>query len=194
MRRVCVFCGSAEGRRPAYADAARALAAELCARGLGLVYGGGSVGLMGVLADGVLARGGEVIGVLPRGLASEELAHAGLSELRIVGSMHERKATMAALADAFVALPGGLGTFEETLEMLTWAQLGIHDKPVGVVNVAGYWDDWLHAHARAVEEGFVRPEFRNLLLSADTPAALLDRMVGWRAPAVRRAWLDASQT
>jgi len=194
VKRVCVFCGSAEGRRPAYADAARALATELCARGLGLVYGGGSVGLMGVLADGVLARGGEVIGVLPRGLASEELAHAGLSELRIVGSMHERKATMAALADAFVALPGGLGTFEETLEMLTWAQLGIHDKPVGVVNVAGYWDDWLHAHARAVEEGFVRPEFRNLLLSADTPAALLDRMVGWRAPAVRRAWLDASQT
>ncbi|HEV8473229.1 MAG TPA: TIGR00730 family Rossman fold protein, partial [Methylomirabilota bacterium] len=132
MTRVCVFCGSAVGVREEYAAAARDLAAELARRKVGLVYGGGSVGLMGVLADAALARDVEVIGVIPRPLASRELAHAGLTEMRVVGSMHERKATMASLVDGFIALPGGLGTFEETLEILTWSQLGIHDKPVGV--------------------------------------------------------------
>lgn len=180
MTRICVFCGSAEGDHPDYAGAARALAAELVRRKLGLVYGGGSIGLMGVLADSVLARGGEVIGVIPRALATEELAHAGLTELRVVESMHERKALMASLADAFVALPGGLGTLEETLEMLTWAQLGIQPKPVGLLNVRGYWDALLRQLAHAGREGFIRPEHLPLVLTADTPATLLDRLAAWR--------------
>ena len=194
MRRLCVFCGSAEGTRPAYADAARALGRELAKRGLGLVYGGGSVGLMGVLADTVLAEGGEVIGVIPGPLASRELAHAGLTELRVVGSMHERKATMARLSDGFVALPGGLGTFEETLEVLTWAQLGIHRKPVGVLNVEGYWDGLERMLGHAVREGFVRAEYAALLLVGRSAPELLDRFAAWHAPAVPRAWLDPSQT
>jgi len=194
MTRIGVFCGSSEGTRPDYADAARALAAELVKRKLGLVYGGGSVGLMGVLADTALAAGGEVIGVIPGPLASRELAHPGLTEMRVVGSMHERKATMAALVDGFIALPGGLGTFEETLEILTWAQLGIHRKPVGVLNVAGYWDGLLRMLSHAVGEGFVRRDYLALLLFADTPADLLDRFERWRPPTFPRAWLDPSQT
>ena len=150
MNRVCVFAGSNAGARPEYAAAARALATECAARGLGIVYGGGSVGLMGVLADAALAAGTEVIGVIPAPLATKELAHASLTELRVVESMHERKATMNALADGFVALPGGLGTFEETLEVLTWAQLGIHGKPVGVLNVEGYYDGLLRWLSHAV--------------------------------------------
>lgn len=194
MNRICVFCGSSEGTRPAYAEAARAVGMELARRGLGLVYGGGSVGLMGVLADTVLAQGGEVVGVIPRGLAGKELAHAGLTELRVVESMHERKATMASLADAFLALPGGLGTLEETLEILTWVQLGIHDKPVGVVNVEGYFDPLLKLLANAVGEGFLARDYLALLQFDDTPGALLDRFAAWRPPLVRRAWLGASQT
>lgn len=194
MTRICVFCGSSEGARPEYADAARALASELARRKIGLVYGGGSVGLMGVLADTALAAGGEVIGVIPGPLASRELAHPGLTEMRVVGSMHERKATMAALADGFVALPGGLGTFEETLEILTWAQLGIHRKPVGVLNVEGYWDGLLRMLSHAVREGFVRREYLALLLFADGPADLLDRIETWQPPTFPRAWLDPSQT
>ena len=194
MTRVCVFCGSSAGVRPAYADAARLLAAELLKRGLGLVYGGGSIGLMGIVADGVMAGGGEVIGVIPGPLASRELAHTGLTELRVVGSMHERKATMESLADGFIAMPGGLGTLEETLEILTWAQLGIHRKPVGVVNVDGYWDGLLRVLTPAVREGFVRPEYFALLLFADTPAELLDRFETWQPPAFPRVWLAASQT
>ncbi len=194
MKRLCVFCGSSEGARPAYAGATRALGDELVSRGLGLVYGGGSVGLMGVLADTVLARGGEVIGVIPGPLATRELAHAGLSEMRVVGSMHERKATMARLADGFVALPGGLGTFEETLEMLTWSQLGIHAKPVGALNVEGYWDGLRAMLAHAVAERFVRPEFAALLLFEPAPGTLLDRLAAWRPPALARAWLRPDQT
>ena len=194
MRRICVFCGSAEGARPAYRDAARALGRELAKRGLGLVYGGGSVGLMGVLADTVLAEGGEVIGVIPGPLATRELAHTGLTELMVVGSMHERKATMARLSDGFVALPGGLGTFEETLEVLTWAQLGIHRKPVGVLNVEGYWDGLERMLGHAVREGFVRAEYAALLLVGRSAPELLDRFAAWHAPAVPRAWLDPSQT
>lgn len=194
MKRICVFAGSSTGIRPEYAQAAQALAGELARRGLGLVYGGGSVGLMGVLADTALAQGVEVIGVIPGPLASRELAHSGLSDLRVVGSMHERKATMASLVDGFVALPGGLGTLEETLEILTWSQLGIHDKPVGLLNVAGYFDPLQGLLARAVAEGFVRREYLQLLLSAETPHALLDAFAVWRQPALIRAWLTPRQT
>jgi uncharacterized protein (TIGR00730 family) len=194
VTRVCVFCGSSDGARPVYGDAARAFGAELARRRIGLVYGGGSVGLMGVLADTVLAAGGEVIGVIPRGLASRELAHSGLTEQRVVASMHERKATMAALSDGFVALPGGLGTLEETLEMLTWVQLGIHDKPVAVLNVDGYYDGLLKLLATAVREGFVRREYFDLLLFADTPIEVLDRLATWQMPVVRRAWLRPAES
>jgi hypothetical protein len=148
---------------------------------------------MGVLADAVLRGGGEVIGVIPGRLASPELAHPRLTELRVVSSMHERKATMAALADGFVALPGGLGTLEETLEILTWAQLGIHRKPVGLLNVAGYWDPLLAMLAHAVREGFVRPQHAELLLASASPAELLDRLAAWRPPRFARPWLTPSQ-
>ncbi len=193
MSRLCVFCGSSAGDRPGYADAARRLGAELVARGIGLVYGGGKVGLMGVLADAVLTQGGQAIGIIPEPLVARELAHRGLTELRIVGSMHERKATMAALADGFIALPGGFGTLEETFEILTWAQLGIHAKPVGVLNVEGYWDGLRQLVGQAVAEGFVRPEYAELLMFAETPAALLDRFAAWRPPDIPRAWLDPSR-
>lgn len=194
LKRVCVFCGSNAGLSPAYADAARALALELVRRGLGVVYGGGSIGLMGVLADAALAAGGEVIGVIPKPMATPELAHTGLTELRVVASMHERKATMASLADAFVSLPGGFGTLEETLEILTWAQLGIHSKPIGVLNVEGYYDGLLALLTHALREGFLRPEFFELLLFADTPAELLDRLAAWQPPSFPRVWLSPSQT
>jgi uncharacterized protein (TIGR00730 family) len=194
MRRLCVFAGSAVGIRAEYADAARGLAAEMAHRGLGVVYGGGAVGLMGVLADTALAAGAEVIGVIPRPLASRELAHAGLTELRLVASMHERKATMASLADGFVALPGGFGTFEETLEMLTWSQLGVHAKPVGILNILGYYDGLLRWLSHAVGEGFLRRENLALLIFADSPADMLDRLASWRPAPGPRAWLDPSQT
>jgi uncharacterized protein (TIGR00730 family) len=194
MTRLCVFAGSAVGHRVEYAEATRELAAEMARRRLGLVYGGGSVGLMGVLADTALAAGAEVIGVIPRPIASKELAHAGLTELRLVATMHERKATMASLVEGFVALPGGFGTFEETLEMLTWSQLGVHAKPVGILNVAGYYDGLLRWLSHAVGEGFLKRENLALLLFADTPAELLDRMAAWRPPPGPRAWLAPSQT
>ena len=194
MSRVCVFAGSNAGGRPEYAAAARALAAECASRELGIVYGGGSVGLMGVLADAALAAGVEVIGVIPRPLATKELAHPGVAEMRVVDSMHERKATMNALADSFIALPGGLGTFEETLEVLTWSQLGIHGKPVGVLNVEGYYDGLLRWLSHAVGEGFVRREHLGLLLFADAPGELLDRFAVWTPPTGPRAWLKPTQT
>jgi uncharacterized protein (TIGR00730 family) len=193
VKRVCVFCGSAAGARAGYAEAARSLAAELARRGIGVVYGGGSVGLMGVVADAALAAGLEVVGVIPRALASRELAHAGLTELRVVESMHERKAQMAALADAFVALPGGVGTLEETFEVLSWAQLGIHTKPIGVLDVDGYWDALQRFLAHTVREGFVRAEYLELIQFASTPAALLDGLTIWRPPAFPRPWLTPSQ-
>ncbi|MBI3637534.1 MAG: TIGR00730 family Rossman fold protein [Candidatus Rokubacteria bacterium] len=193
MKRVCVFCGSAAGARPAYAAAAADLGDALAARGIGLVYGGGSVGLMGALADAALARGGEVIGVIPGPLARRERAHAGLHEMHVVDSMHARKAKMASLVDGFVALPGGLGTFEETLEILTWSQLGIHRKPVGLLNVAGYWDGLLRMLTHAVREGFVRREYFELLLSAETAADMLDAIAAWTPPPLPGPWLDASQ-
>jgi uncharacterized protein (TIGR00730 family) len=193
VTRVCVFAGSSVGRHPEYAQLARALAVELARRRLGLVYGGGSVGLMGVLADTALAQGAEVIGVIPEALATPELAHPGLSELRVVASMHERKATMAQLADGFVALPGGLGTLEETFEILTWGQLGIHDKPVGLLDVAGYWRHLADLLAHGVREGFIRAEHAEFLLVGDSPSALLDRLAAWRPPRLPRPWLKPSQ-
>jgi uncharacterized protein (TIGR00730 family) len=193
VTRVCVFCGSSAGARPEYAEAARDLAAELARRHLGLVYGGGGVGIMGVLADAALALGVEVIGVIPRPLAARELAHAGLTDLRVVESMHERKAMMASLSHGFIALPGGLGTLEETLEILTWAQLGIHQKPVAALNVAGYWDNLIRLLGHALTEGFVRREYAALLLFADSAGELLDRMAAWQPPTLPRAWLSPSQ-
>lgn len=194
MKRLCVFAGSSTGHRPEYAEAASDLAVALARRGLGLVYGGGSVGLMGVLANSALAAGAEVIGVIPRAIASKELVHTGLTELRLVATMHERKATMAALVDGFVALPGGFGTFEETLEMLTWSQLGVHAKPVGVLNAGGYYDGLLRWLSHAVSEGFVQRENLGLLLFGDTPAELLDALAAWRPPSGPRPWLAPSQT
>ena len=187
MKRICVFCGASEGSRPSYAEAARRFGTELVARGLGLVYGGCAVGMMGILAETVLGHGGEVIGVIPQRLVTRELAHSGLTELRVVDSMHERKATMASLVDGFAVLPGGLGTLDETFEALTWSQLGIHGKPVGALNVEGYWDGLRRMIEHAVRERFVRPEYARLLLFADTPAELLDRFAAWRAPEVLRA-------
>lgn len=189
MKRVCVFLGSSPGARPAYAAAARDFAAELVARDLELVYGGGNVGLMGILADAVLAAGGHVIGVIPGALVELEVAHTGLPDLRVVGSMHERKALMADLSDAFVMLPGGLGTFEEFFEVLTWAQLGMHRKPCALLEVASYWDPLRAMLAHAVEERFVRTEHLALLLASESPAALLDACADHRAPPVAK-WID----
>lgn len=190
MKRICVFCGSAVGTRPEYADAARVLAAELVRRDLGVVYGGGSVGLMGVLADATLALGGEVIGVIPRPLATRELAHPGLTRMHVVESMHERKALMASLVDGFVSLPGGLGTLEETLEILTWSQLGIHRKPIGLLNVVGFYDALLGLLNHAAAEGFVRRQYLGLFVSRTTPADLLDAIAAWTQPRIPGAWLD----
>jgi hypothetical protein len=186
--RFCVFCGSNHGVRPAYREAAEELARLLVARGDGIVYGGGSVGLMGRLADAALAAGGEVIGVIPETLATRELAHAGLSQMHVVGSMHTRKALMAELADAFIALPGGFGTFEELLEIVTWAQLGIHRKPIGVLNVAGYYDPLVQLVEHACREGLVREENRGLFVIAEEPASLLERMAAQRPPEVPK-WI-----
>lgn len=189
-RRICVFCGSSPGLDPAHLAAAREAGRALARRGLGLVYGGGSVGLMGAVADGALAEGGEVVGVIPRALQLRELAHAGLTSLHVVSSMHERKARMAELAHAFVALPGGMGTLEEFAEILTWAQLGLHAKPCGLLDVAGYYRPLIQFLDRAVEQGFVRPEHRELVLVDDRFEALLDRFDSWKPPAIER-WIDS---
>lgn len=183
MKRVCVFCGSSPGRDPRHREAAGRLAHVLVGRGLALVFGGGSVGLMGVLADAVLAAGGEAIGVIPHGLAAREVAHGGLLDLRVVPSMHARKSLMAELSDAFLALPGGFGTLEELFEAITWSQLGIHRKPIGVLNVGGYYDGLIGFLDHAVAEGFVSRENRGLVQIADTPEALLDRLTAHRPPA-----------
>ncbi len=192
VRRICVFAGSNSGTRPVYAATARELGAALCARGYGLVYGGGRVGLMGALADSVLDNGGEVIGVIPHGLAVKEAAHEGLSDLRVVDSMHERKAMMAELSSAFVALPGGLGTLEELFEALTWAQLGIHGKPCGVLNVDGYFDGLLEFIAHAVEQGFVRETHGAMLVVGSETEGLLDAIERYVPPRVEK-WLDRKQ-
>lgn len=174
-RRICVFTGSRHGVAPAYTDAAKELARDLVARGFGLVYGGGNVGLMNVLADTVLELGGHVTGVIPNALVSKEVAHRGLSVLRVVNSMHERKALMAELSDGFIALPGGVGTMEEFFEVLSWAQLGLHDKPCGLLNIAGYYDPLIRFLDHAMAEDFIKPKHRALLMVEKEPTALLDR-------------------
>jgi uncharacterized protein (TIGR00730 family) len=181
-KRICVFCGSSAGVHPIYAQAAQAVGRSLCRRGIELVYGGGNVGLMGMLADACLAEGGRVIGVIPQALVDKEVAHLGLTELRVVGSMHERKAIMADLSDAFVALPGGYGTWEELFEMLTWSQLGIQQKPCGLLNVNGYYDPLLELTDKAVAEGFLSEVNRDLLLSDDDPERFLDRLSAYSFP------------
>jgi uncharacterized protein (TIGR00730 family) len=173
IRRICVFCGSNPGRGERYRESAVSLGRALAARGVGLVYGGGKVGLMGAIADAALAAGGEVIGVIPKALVRRELAHRGLTELRVVDSMHERKALMARLADAFVALPGGFGTMDEFCEILTWAQLGLHRKPYGLLNVDGYFDRFLAFVDHGVAEGFIRADQRARLRVSARSSSLL---------------------
>ncbi|HEX4525616.1 MAG TPA: TIGR00730 family Rossman fold protein [Gaiellaceae bacterium] len=189
MERVCVFCGASSGRSPAYAEAARSLGRTAAARGLGVVYGGGRVGLMGAVADGALAGGGEVIGVIPQELLDRELAHGGLSELHVVGSLHERKALMAELAGAFVALPGGFGTLDELLEQLTWSQLGLHDKPIGLLDVEEYWRPLIELARHATAEGFVREADLAAIAVATDADGLLDRLERLaREPRPRPKW------
>ena len=182
LRRICVFCGSSPGRDPAFMAAARAVGTRLAERGIGVVYGGSRVGLMGALADAALDAGGEVIGVIPQNLVDRELAHTGLTELRKVGTLHERKAVMAELSDAFIALPGGLGTLEELAEVTSWAQLGLHTKPIGLLDVGDYWDPLLAWLDRAVETGFLAPVNRGLLDRATDLDDLLARFEAWSPP------------
>lgn len=182
LRRVCVYAGSSLGRRPEYAAAARELGTELAARGLELVYGGSNIGLMGVLADAALAAGGTVLGVLPRALFRREVAHTGLTRLYEVGSMHERKARMADLADAFIALPGGYGTLDELFESITWAQIGLHAKPIGLLDVADYFAPLRALVRHVVTEGFIPAVNAGLLLAASTPTTLLDQLAAYTPP------------
>lgn len=186
ISRLCVYCGSAAGRRESYAGAARELAGLLLQRNIELVYGGANRGIMGILADAVLAGGGRVCGVIPKSLVQHEVAHTGLTELRLTDSMHERKAMMANLADGFIALPGGFGTLEEIIEILTWAQLQHHEKPCGLLNVDGYFDALLTFIAHAGNEGFVRPQHRQMLLVAERPAELLQRFESYVPPKVEK--------
>lgn len=176
MQRVCVYCGSSEGNDPVFGDAAANLGACLAGQGIGVVYGGAAIGMMGRLADAALAAGGEVIGVIPDGLMMREVGHQGLTECHTVATMHERKALMASLADGFIALPGGLGTLEELFEMLTWAQLGYHDKPIVALNAGSYFSPLLDFLDHAVTSGFIDPAYRALLATADTPEAAVARI------------------
>ena len=192
MKRVCVFCGSRNGTRDQYVAAARRMGEGLARRGIGLVYGGGGIGLMGVLADAAVSAGGDVIGVIPKALMAREVAHRGLPDLRVVASMHERKALMAELADAFVALPGGFGTLEEFCEALTWAQLGIHRKPCGLLNVEGFFDPLLLLFDHAVRERFVSPDHRSLVVVEEDPERLLDALSRWEPPALER-WMGREE-
>lgn len=193
MKNICVYCGSNPGKLPEYRAEARRLGHELARRDLGLVYGGASVGVMGAVAEGVLEAGGSAIGVLPHFFATKEVAHHGLDELIIVNSMHERKARMAELSDGFIALPGGWGTFEEIFEMLTWAQLGHHEKPCGLLNVSAYYDDLFRFLERAIEQQFVKEAFRPMIMIDDAPAQLLDRFTTYQAPRVKK-WIRAEET
>ena len=190
---ICVFAGSNLGNDPAFPAAAHALGAGLVSRGYGLVYGGASVGLMGIVADAVLKAGGRVVGVMPQFLATKEIAHTGLSQLKITASMHERKEAMAELANGFIALPGGFGTVEEFFEVLTWAQLGLHAKPCALLNVSGYYDSLLSFLDTAVAERLLRPENRSLVLEASDPNALLDQMQAYTAPAITK-WISIDRT
>lgn len=186
MKRICVYCGSNNGNRPVYADAARGLARVLVQRGLEVVYGGADKGIMGLLADSVLALGGKIHGVIPEMLSDKEIAHQNLTELHVVSSMHERKTMMAALSDGFIAMPGGFGTLEEIIEIVTWGQLRMHTKPCGLLNIDGYFDSLLTYldHTRA--EGFLRPENRQMLLSDDNATGLIQQFDTYSAPLVEK--------
>ena len=189
MKNVCVFCGSSEGMCPVYAEAAKTLGATIAERGMRLVYGGGKVGLMRVVADAALAKGGEVIGVIPKALLEKEIGHEGLTELHVVGSMHERKMLMSDLSEGFVALPGGYGTLEEFLEVLSWAQLSLHEKPCALLNVGGFFEPLLTLFERAVEKGFVHPDHRSLVLADEEPAAILEAMERYSPPKTKK-WIS----
>ena len=192
MERICVFCGSSPGADPAYAEAAADLGRALAGRGLTLIYGGGHVGLMGVLADAVLAAGGRVTGVIPEALAAKELAHRGLTELRVVGSMHERKALMSELSDAFIALPGGIGTLEEWFEVWTWSQLGFQPKPCGMLNVAGYYDHLLAFLDHMTTERFLSPPHRSMAIVEERADRLLDRLASYQPPRAAK-WIERAE-
>ena len=193
IRRICVFCGSSVGSDPAYVEAARTLGQLFAREGIALVYGGGSVGLMGELADAVLAAGGEAIGVIPHALWAREVGHRGLTDLRIVDTMHERKAMMADLSDAFIALPGGLGTLEEIFEVWTWAQLGLHEKPLGFLDVNGFYAPLMEFLDRAVRARFVKEAHRAVAMVARDPEALLRRFENWEPPKVEK-WISRDET
>jgi uncharacterized protein (TIGR00730 family) len=193
VRRVCVFCGSSPGARPAYAEATAEVARALVAEGIGVVYGGGHVGLMGVLADTAMAAGGEVIGVMPQALVDREIGHTEISELRVVGSMHERKALMADLSDAFIALPGGAGTLEELFEVYTWAQLGLHDKPCGLLDVEDYFSGLVGFLDHAVHERFLREEHRAMLIVEREPRRLIGRLAEFEPRGVTPKWIDREE-
>ena len=189
IKRLCVYCGSSPGRRPEYARAARELAGIMVENGIDLVYGGASVGIMGEIADAILKNGGKVIGIIPKGLFVKEVAHTGISELREVGSMHERKATMAELSDAFVALPGGLGTIEEFFEIWTWAQLGMHRKPCGLLNVGRYYDKLIDFINHAVSEQFIKEKYRSMVFVEEQPDILMQKLESYEAPEIEK-WID----
>jgi uncharacterized protein (TIGR00730 family) len=193
MRSLCVFCGSRSGTEAAYDEAARALGRALAADGIRLVYGGGRVGLMGVVADAALGAGGEVVGVIPRALLEREIAHSGLTDLRVVGSMHERKALMSEFSEGFIALPGGTGTLEEFFEVLTWAQLGEHRKPCGLLNAGRYYDPLLAVFDHMVQQGFLSEEHRAMVLVETEPEALLEALAGYLPPRVVK-WIDRAET
>jgi uncharacterized protein (TIGR00730 family) len=190
LRSLCVFCGSSPGSNPVYREGAAALGRALAARRIALIYGGGNVGLMGALSETVMEAGGEVIGVIPRALLAREKGKRDITRLEVVDTMHERKARMSELCEGFVALPGGYGTLEEFCEVLTWSQLGIHAKPVALLNVNRFYDGLLALLDHAMEEGFLQPRYRELVLVGDAPAALLDSMQNWRAPPIE-AWTRA---
>ncbi len=194
VERICVFCGASPGARPEYRAATAELARMLAAEGIGVVYGGGGVGLMGALADAVLAEGGEITGVIPRSLVDREIAHRNVADMRVVDSMHERKALMEDLADAFVALPGGIGTLEELFEVYTWAQLGLHQKPCALLNVEGYYDGIADFLGHAVAERFLREETRALLMVESDPATLIERLHAFRPQEAAPKWIDREET
>ncbi|MEP7341078.1 MAG: TIGR00730 family Rossman fold protein [Acidobacteriota bacterium] len=193
IERICVFCGSSPGRQELYAEQAQTLGRAMAAKGIGLVYGAGGIGLMGAVADAVIEAGGEVTGVIPYALATKERAHPQAG-MRVVNTMHERKAMMADLSDAFIALPGGFGTFEELMEIITWGQLGIHQKPIGVLNTAGYYDPLLSMIDHAVEEGFILPRYRNLIVVAPEVDELIEKLFKYEPLEGIVRWIEMSET
>lgn len=193
IERICVFCGSSSGKRAAYVEQARLLGQAMAAKGIGLVYGAGGIGLMGEVANAVTEANGEVIGIIPYALATKERANPK-GEMRVVNTMHERKAMMANLSDAFIAMPGGFGTFEELMEIITWGQLGIHQKPIGLLNVAGYYDPLLAMIDRAVEEGFILPRYRNLIVVASEAEELLEKLFRYQPLEGIVQWIEMSET